>query len=148
MGLDGRGSTALNMNDIFGGKPIAEFHPDVTILCANLCGFTAWASVRAPEQVFTLLETIFHAFDVIAKRRRVFKVETIGDCYVAAAGVPEPRENHAVIMARFATDIMHRVRIVAHELEKSLGPETGDIDLRIGLHSGAVTAGVLVRFGM
>lgn len=141
--MDGRGSSTFTSVDLFGGKPIAEFHPSVTILYANLCGFTAWASVREPAQVFTLLETIFHSFDMIAKRRRVFKVETIGDCYVAAAGVPEPRANHAVIMARFATDIMNRVRVVAHELEKTLGPETGDIDLRIGLHSGAVTAGVL-----
>jgi class 3 adenylate cyclase len=41
--------------------------------------------------VFTLLETVYHAFDEIAKRRRVFKVETIGDCYVAVTGLPDPR---------------------------------------------------------
>lgn len=49
---------------------------------ADLVGFTAWSSVREPAQVFILLETIYHAFDEIAKRRKVFKVETVGDCYV------------------------------------------------------------------
>lgn len=45
---------------------------------ADIAGFTAWSSVREPSQVFTLLETVYHAFDTIAKRRRVFKVETVG----------------------------------------------------------------------
>jgi len=49
---------------------------------ADLVGFTAWSSMREPSQVFTLLETVYHEFDVIAKRRRVFKVETVGDWYV------------------------------------------------------------------
>jgi class 3 adenylate cyclase len=48
---------------------------------ADLVGFTAWSSVREPTQVFVLLETLFREFDKIAKRRRIFKVETVGDCY-------------------------------------------------------------------
>jgi class 3 adenylate cyclase len=71
---------------------------------ADLVGFTAWRSVREPAQVFTLLETIYSAFDQIAKRRRVFKVETVGDCYVAVTGLPEARKDHAVVMARFANE--------------------------------------------
>ena len=58
-------------------------------------GFTAWSSAREPSQVFTLLETIYGAFDKIAYRHNVFKVETVGDCYVAVAGLPEPNEEHA-----------------------------------------------------
>jgi len=54
---------------------------------ADLAGFSAWSSTREPTQVFTLLETIYHAFDGIAQRRRGFKVETMGDCYVAVAGL-------------------------------------------------------------
>jgi Adenylate and Guanylate cyclase catalytic domain len=49
---------------------------------ADIAGFTAWSSTRDPHQVFTLLESIFQAFDAIAKEFGVFKVETIGDCYV------------------------------------------------------------------
>ena len=61
----------------FDTKPIADLFPSTTIMFADICGFTAWSSVREPTQVFTLLETLYHAFDEIAKRRRVFKVETV-----------------------------------------------------------------------
>lgn len=67
---------------------------------ANMIGFSAWSSVREPIQIFQLLETVYHSFDNIAKRRRVFKVETVRDSYVAVAGLPEPRHGHAVVMAR------------------------------------------------
>ena len=53
------------------------------------------------QKVFTLLETLYGAFDEIAQRRRVFKVETIGDAYVAVAGLPTPRRDHAAVMVRF-----------------------------------------------
>ena len=67
-------------------------------MSATFCilGFTAWSSTRDPSQVFTLLQTIYGEFDAIAKRRKVFKVETIGDCYVAVAGLPSPQSAHAV----------------------------------------------------
>jgi Adenylate and Guanylate cyclase catalytic domain len=51
-------------------------------IVADIAGFTAWSSMRDPHQVFTLLESIFQAFDALAKKRGVYKVETIGDCYV------------------------------------------------------------------
>ncbi|MGK3746771.1 MAG: hypothetical protein ACI8RD_010343 [Bacillariaceae sp.] len=56
-------------------KPIADLFTDTTVLFADIAGFTAWSSVREPTQVFTLLETIYSAFDTIAARRGVFKVE-------------------------------------------------------------------------
>lgn len=80
---------------------------------------------------------------MIAKQRRIFKVETIGDCYVAVSGLPEPRADHAVVMSKFAKDIMSTMRTLTRDLETTLGPDTGDLALRIGLHSGPVTAGVL-----
>jgi class 3 adenylate cyclase len=110
---------------------------------ADIVGFTSWSSVREPSQVFILLETLYAAFDAIARRRRIFKVETIGDCYVAVAGLPEPRTDHAIVMARFATDIMSQAHKLTRKLEVSLGPDTGDLTLRIGMHSGPVTGGVL-----
>lgn len=60
------------------GGPIADLFPDCTVMFADVEGFTAWSSVREPSQVFTLLETIYAAFDRVATRRRVFKVETVG----------------------------------------------------------------------
>jgi Adenylate and Guanylate cyclase catalytic domain len=124
-------------------SPIAELFPDTTVLFADIAGFTAWSSVREPTQVFTLLETLYAAFDSIARRRGVFKVETIGDSYVAVCGLPEPRQDHAVVMARFARDCRDRMVELTRELETTLGPDTGDLALRIGLNSGPVTAGVL-----
>ena len=67
---------------------IIIFDLQLTSISPPFIGFTAWTSVREPAQVFTLLETLFHAFDEIANRRRVFKVETVGDCYVAVCGLP------------------------------------------------------------
>jgi Adenylate and Guanylate cyclase catalytic domain len=124
-------------------KPIADFFPTATILFADIVGFTAWSSTREPSQVFVLLESIFHEFDIIAKRRGVYKVETIGDCYVAVCGVPLPRKDHVVVMSRFARDCMNKVQSVLHQLEIELGPDTAELGMRFGLHSGAVTAGVL-----
>ena len=117
--------------------------PSATVMFADIVGFTAWSSVREPSQVFTLLETVYHAFDETAKRRRVFKVETIGDCYVAVAGLPDPRPDHAVVMARFAKECLTQMNNLTKKLEFKLGPDTGDLSMRIGLHSGPVTAGVL-----
>jgi class 3 adenylate cyclase len=88
-------------------KPIADLFPDTTIMFADIAGFTAWSSVREPSHVFTLLESIYRDFDKIAKRRRVFKVEVVGDCYVAVAGLPDPSQDHALIMAKFARSCMH-----------------------------------------
>jgi hypothetical protein len=61
-------------------KPIADLFPHCTVLFADISGFTAWSSEREPTQVFTLLQTIFQKFDHIARKRDVFKVETIGKC--------------------------------------------------------------------
>lgn len=91
-------------------EPMADLFLDTTVLCkfharhchrqsntfnevADIVGFTAWSSVREPSQVFMLLETLYRSFDAIARRRNVFKVETVGDCYVAVTGLPEPRKD-------------------------------------------------------
>jgi hypothetical protein len=75
---------------------IADLFPETTILFADIAGFTAWSSTREPKHVFTLLETLYAAFDEIARKRQVYKVETIGDCYVAVAGLPKPDKDHAL----------------------------------------------------
>ncbi|KAG7338693.1 adenylate/guanylate cyclase [Nitzschia inconspicua] len=124
-------------------KPIAELFPETTVFFADIAGFTAWSSVREPSNVFSLLETLYSAFDKIARYHGVFKVETIGDSYVAVCGLPEPRDNHAVAMARFASKCLQRMKVLTRELELSLGPGTADLSLRVGMHSGPTIAGVL-----
>jgi class 3 adenylate cyclase len=119
------------VNDgIHGGGVIANFFPSTTVLFADIAGFTAWSSSREPEQVFQLLETVYGAMDQIALRRGVFKVETVGDCYVAVCGLPEPREDHAVAMTRFARDCQLRMSSLSQQLEVALGPDTADLSFR------------------
>lgn len=130
-------------DDLYLSKPLADLFPEATVVFADIVGFTSWSSVREPSQVFTLLESIYRTFDKIAKTRRIYKVETVGDAYLAVAGVPLPMPNHALVMARFARDCVMRLPLVVHRLEKFLGPGTRDIQMRFGLHSGPVTAGVL-----
>lgn len=136
-GVDADNTSAID------SPPLADLFLETTVLFADIVGFTAWSSTREPAQVFKLLETVYSAFDEIAKARRVFKVETVGDCYVAATGIPEYRRDHAIVMCRFARDILFKMGVLTKELEVTLGPDTADLDLRIGIHSGPVTAGVL-----
>ena len=103
---------------------------------ADIANFTAWSSVREPGQVFSLLENIYGAFDSVAKRRGAYKVETIGDSYVAVAGVPVPRPDHAAVMVRFARDCRQMMSYLTRDLEITLGPGTGDLQMRFGLNSG------------
>jgi class 3 adenylate cyclase len=123
--------------------PIADYFSTSTVLFADITGFTAWCSQREPTQVFILLETIYGSFDALAKRHGVFKIETIGDCYMAVTGLPDPQEDHAVIMATFACACMKKMGSLTKKLEASLGPGTAELGVRIGMHSGPVTAGVL-----
>jgi class 3 adenylate cyclase len=124
-------------------KVIADFYPAVTILFADICGFTAWCSEREPAQTFMLLETLYCSFDTSAKRLGVFKVETVGDCYVAACGLPTPNRKHAITMARFAMLCRSKLKRIFIDLTNTLGPGTEKLNMRFGLHSGAVTAGIV-----
>jgi len=141
-GSDGAKKLSSGMDDI-GGKPLADLFLETTVVFADIAGFAAWSSTREPSQVFTLLETLHQSFDKIAKRSRICKVETVGDCCAAACGLPEARADHAPATCRFAADILSRFRVLSKELEVELGPGTGKLGVRVGLHSGQATAGVL-----
>jgi hypothetical protein len=91
MGKTNPDGSMLDDNDeenreIFGSAALAELYPSVTVIFADIAGFTAWSSAREPSQVFALLEHIYNAFDKLAYRHSIFKVETVGDCYVAVSG--------------------------------------------------------------
>lgn len=115
----------------------------LTASLSDIVGFTQWSSERDPVDVFTLLETIYTAFDRVAVRRKVFKVETIGDCYVAVTGLPKPQPDHAFIMTKFANDMLNILPEELHKIAPALGPATLELAIRVGMHSGAVIAGVL-----
>ncbi len=81
-----------------------------------------------------LLEQSYHDFDQIAKKLGVFKVETIGDSYVAVCGLPKPDERHFILMSRFASDCLAKFAELTNQLEERLGPGTAALGLRVGLH--------------
>jgi class 3 adenylate cyclase len=124
-------------------KPIADLYTDTTVLFCDIAGFTKWSSACEPCEVFTFLETLYGEFDKIAKDRGVFKVETIGDSYMAVTGIPHPMKNHATTMVRFARDILLRMKLVTEKLSTLVKADINVLQLRVGLHSGPCTAGVL-----
>lgn len=84
--------------------PIADLFTNATVMFGDIAGFTAWSSTRQPTDVFILLETLYGEFDRIAREMDVFKVETIGDCYVAVTGLPNPQSDHHL---RMVSDMNH-----------------------------------------
>jgi Adenylate and Guanylate cyclase catalytic domain len=89
----------------FSTKPIADLFTACTVMFADISGFTAWSSVREPSQVFTLLETVYAAFDKVAKSLKVFKVETIGKGKNAGVSM-KPTSAHRLftrMLLRFGT---------------------------------------------
>jgi class 3 adenylate cyclase len=134
-----RGENVSDSND----QPIADLYKDCTVFFADIAGFTSWSSTREPVQVFCLLQAIFASMDKAANQFKVFKVETIGDCYMAVTGLPNPQQNHAQLMARFATECLVQMKNTVERLKDTLGDDTAELTLRIGLHSGPVTAGIL-----
>lgn len=123
--------------------PNAASYACATVMFADIAGFTKWSSGREPANVFLLLETIFDRIDKLAKRLGIFKVETIGDCYMAVCGLPKVRDDHASAMCRFAFLSISHMKRATNRLQRELGGTTSGLALRVGCHSGQVTAGVL-----
>lgn len=115
---------------------IADSHEDVTVLFADLVGFTEMASKVSASAVVALLDEVFSVFDERAARLGVEKIKTIGDAYLAAAGLPTPNPDHAQLVAEMALGMLDDIQGVSNRLGLSLR-------LRIGLHSGPVVAGII-----
>lgn len=119
-----------------GPDVIADAFEEVTVLFADLVGFTAFSRARPPAEVVAMLNRLFSAFDELADRHGLEKIKTIGDAYMVAGGLPTPRPDHQVAVAEMALDMCEEVeRFVA---------ETGvDLAVRVGIDSGPVVAGVI-----
>ena len=118
---------------------IADQHPDVTVLVADLVGFTTLAAHIGPVQVVYLLNEMFSGFDILTERHGLEKIKTIGDAYMVAGGIPLPRPDHAEAIAELALDLMA-------EIEKFNRAYSTSIHLRIGISTGSVVAGVIGRW--
>jgi guanylate cyclase len=117
---------------------IADQFTSASILFADVVDFTPMSEGLAPAEVVNLLDHLFSHFDDLAERYELEKIKTIGDCYMVAAGVPTPRPDHARAVVLMALDMLATMRTsddVGH-----LGME-----LRVGINSGPVVAGVIGR---
>jgi adenylate cyclase len=119
-------------------RPIADHFGSASILFADVVDFTPWSEGLAPAEVVSCLDHLFSHFDELAERHRLEKIKTIGDCYMVAAGVPTPRVDHARALALMALDMLEWMRSDARVAELGL-------ELRIGINSGPVVAGVIGR---
>jgi PAS domain S-box-containing protein len=119
-----------------GQRIIVENFPDVTVLFADLVDFTRFAAQHSPPDVLQVLNMVFSIFDQLTDEFGVEKVKTIGDAYMAVGGLSLPRSDHAEAMAGLALAMRAEVLKLGDQLQIPL-------HLRIGLHSGPVTAGVI-----
>src|ERR687886_722933 len=119
-------------------QPIADQFGSASILFADVVDFTPWSEQLPPAEVVGYLDQLFSRFDELAERHGLEKIKTIGDCYMVAAGVPTPRPDHARALALMALDMQAAMRSA---------DEVGHLglELRVGINSGPVVAGVIGR---
>jgi class 3 adenylate cyclase len=126
-------------NRLKGGEhEIADSFADVTVLFGDLVGFTNMSSKIPAAEVVDMLNGLFSRFDQAASDLGIEKIKTIGDCYMAVCGLPKACPDHADRMARMALRMMDATQ--EYGLEKGL-----PLQMRIGLNSGQVVAGVIGR---
>ncbi|MSP24483.1 MAG: response regulator [Myxococcales bacterium] len=114
-----------------GETTIADAHADVSVIFADIVGFSERSAGRDASAVVAELNLVFSLCDELAKRHDLQKIKTIGDAYLAVGGLPPVTRDHLSKSAAFALDLISRLR-AAHGIE-----------LRVGLHSGPVVAGVI-----
>lgn len=117
-----------------GENPIADDFPEVTVLFADLVGFTPMASNLSAIEVVSMLNGLFSQFDALVAERGLEKIKTIGDAYMVVGGLPEPQPDHASRVV----DLALAMQICT--VESSHFP---DMSIRIGIHSGPAAGGVI-----
>lgn len=115
---------------------VADQIPSATILFADIVDFTPRAARWEPQQVIAFLSRVFSQFDAIASAHDLEKIKTIGDAYMVAGGLPEPKAEHEAAVALMALDLLDCCRRISEEVGEA-------VEVRIGLDSGPVVAGVI-----
>jgi adenylate cyclase len=117
-------------------ETIADSFPEVSVLFADIVGFTGLSSKVSAEELVVMLNEIFSRFDALAEEHGLEKIKTIGDAYMIVAGLPDPRPDHAEALARMALDMQAALDAfnAAHGTE---------LAIRIGINTGPVVAGVI-----
>ncbi len=115
---------------------IAEYFPEVTVLFADIVGFTHLATIMPPIDLVELLNKIFSRFDLLCEQHGLEKIKTIGDAYMVVGGLPDPRADHAEAIAQMALDMQTEIARFNANNKKYFS-------IRVGIHSGPVVAGVI-----
>jgi len=121
-----------------GETTIVDSLAEVTVLFADLVGFTELTNQISSVEMVRLLDDIFSGFDTLAEEQRLEKIKTIGDAYMVVGGLPTPRADHAEAVAELA------LAMVAH-VERHFGSYKTPIRLRLGINTGPVIAGIIGR---
>lgn len=121
-----------------GDERVADRFEEVTVLFADIVGFTPIAAAMQPAEVVEMLNDLFTRFDLAAQELGIEKIKTIGDAYMAVCGLPDPRADHSDRMVRMAL----RMLAIAREFGAARGVP---LRLRVGINSGPVVAGVIGR---
>lgn len=125
------------------GEVTPQFYPSVTILFTDFVGFTRSALEMVPAELIEQLNRVFYQFDAIAQRYGLEKIKTIGDSYMAAGGLPEPNTTHYLDVCLAALEIRQLTEQIIRISEVSGAPAW---QLRMGIHTGPVMAGVVGQY--
>lgn len=120
-------------------ETIAEEFSSASVLFADIVNFTPISARFAPDKVFNMLNDLFSRFDELVDKHGVEKIQVAGDAYMVAAGVPNPRPDHATVLAQLALDMLDTVK------KADFLDGKHPIEIRIGLNTGSLMAGVIGR---
>jgi class 3 adenylate cyclase len=119
-----------------GETPIADHFEEASVVFIDIADFTKLSAKSTPQKMVNMLNDIFSIFDKISAKYGLEKIKTIGDCYMAAAGIPVPRADHAEAISKMAIEIMQTMKDYRTE-------DGNEIKFRIGLDCGPIVAGVI-----
>jgi len=115
---------------------IADHYDNASVMFADIVGFTELSTSMDANALVDRLNRYFSAFDSLVKKHRAEKIKTIGDAYMVAAGVPEPSDNHALVLTELAIEMLAATEKINAEYDQPMA-------LRIGINTGPLVAGVM-----